>query len=418
LLVKSLVLDNGNARLAFALCDLCVTPGHVVTRAKEAIEREAGIPAAHVMIASTHTHSGPATIPLFQSEPDAAYLDWLAVRIADSVRLAARRLEPCRIGMGFGREDRIVFNRRYHMKAGTVNRNPFGGNDLVKTNPGTGNPDVVKPAGPVDPAVGVLAVETHEGRPIAVLANYCLHYVGGVGPAHISADYFAYWAEAMARLAGVSNSIGERPFVPIIMNGWQGNVNNIDVFGPRVSDPPYARMKRVAEILAAECFRTWRTLRYQDSAELGASQEMMEFALRLPTAGEVSAARKLVDSRPAAAVLKDQELVYARETVTLGTDYPKTVTTPIQALRVGDLGIAAFPGEPFVELGLELRAKSPFKGNYLVGLANDHQGYVPTPEALEQGGYETWRAKTSYLEKNASPKLVAALLGRLGSLAD
>jgi hypothetical protein len=265
--------------------------------------------------------------------------------------------------------------------------------------------------------VGVLAVESPDGRPIAVFANYCLHYVGGVGPGHVSADYFAYWAEAMARLAGVDQSLTDRPFVAIMANGWQGNINNIDVFHARPASPPYQHMKRAAEILAAECYRTWRTAKYQDAADLRASMEMVEAGVRLPSAQDVSAAQKLLDAHPPGTIFKDQKMVYARETVTLAKEFPKTVLAPIQALRVGELGIAAFPGEPFVEFGLEVRKKSPFGQNFVVGLANDHQGYVPTPEGLEQGGYETWRAKTSYLEKDAGPKLTAAILRRLGALA-
>jgi hypothetical protein len=110
-------------------------------------------------------------------------------------------------------------------------------------------------------------------------------------------------------------------------------------------------------------------------------------------------------------------LVYARETVIMSETYPKTERVPVQALRIGDTGFVAFAGEPFVELGLEVRRKAPFKQSFLIGLSNDHVGYIPTVEAHEQGGYETWRAKTSYLEKEAAPKVVAATLRRLNSIA-
>jgi len=100
----------------------------------------------------------------------------------------------------------------------------------------------------------------------------------------------------------------------------------------------------------------------------------------------------------------------------LSEDWPAKLKAPVQALRIGELGIAAFPGEAFVELGLEVKAKSPFKSTLLIELANDYCGYIPTVEAHEMGGYETWRAKSSYLEKQAAPKFVAAALRRLNSL--
>ena len=109
--------------------------------------------------------------------------------------------------------------------------------------------------------------------------------------------------------------------------------------------------------------------------------------------------------------------MYARETVLLDRDYPATVKTPVQALRIGGLGIATFPGEAFVELGLEVKARSPFKPTLLIELANDYRGYLPTVEGHELGGYETWRAKSSYLEKEAAPKMVSAALRRLEAVA-
>jgi neutral ceramidase len=91
---------------------------------------------------------------LFQSQADPQYLDFLTDRIVDSVRMAVARLEPARIAVGFGREDSLVFNRRFYMKPGSMPPNPFGGIDKVKMNPGVGNTDIVKEAGPVDPAWG------------------------------------------------------------------------------------------------------------------------------------------------------------------------------------------------------------------------------------------------------------------------
>ena len=90
---------------------------------------------------------------------------------------------------------------------------------------------------------------------------------------------------------------------------------------------------------------------------------------------------------------------------------------PVQAMRIGALGIGTFPGEAFVELGLNLKAKSPFKPTLLVELANDYRGYIPTLRGFEEGGYETWRAKSSYLEKEAAAKMTASLLRQLGTLA-
>jgi hypothetical protein len=262
-------------------------------------------------------------------------------------------------------------------------------------NPGVGNPNILRPEGPADPDVSVLAVESLDGHPICVLGNYALHYVGGVGPGHISADYFAIWADTMARLAGLTNSGAFPPFVGMLTNACSGHGISFDA---RVSQPqyrPYEKMRWVADVLAAEAYRTWRTLKFHDWVELGASVEELELGVRLPSGDDVAAARKILAAAPKGGQLK----------------------TPIQALRIGALGIATYPGEAFAELGLEVKAKSAFKPTMLIELANDYRGYIPTPQAHENGGYETWRAKSSYLEVQAAPKMVAAALRQLAKLA-
>jgi hypothetical protein len=100
------------------------------------------------------------------------------------------------------------------------------------------------------------------------------------------------------------------------------------------------------------------------------------------------------------------EQVYARETVLLA-DFPDTVSAPLQVVKIGDFKLAAMPAEVFVEIGLELKAKHP--GSTVVSLANAYHGYLPTPEHHALGGYETWRARSSYLEVDASTKMVQVL---------
>jgi neutral ceramidase len=418
LFAKTVVLDNGNARVSLTLVDVCVLPAEVTQAAKKAIEAEAGIPAVNALFCCTHTHSAPTTMHLFQAQPDPGYLDFLTRRIVDSARMAAARLEPARIGFGFGREDRIAFNRRYELKPGTMPPNPFGGIDRVRTNPGIGNPDVLRAAGPTDPTVGILSIQRADGKPVALVGNYSLHYVGGVGAGHVSADYFAWWASEMARRTGVSGQPGDPSFVAMLTNGAQGDINNIDVLkGKSDRKPAYAQIRDVAKILAEESARVLADIRYSEEAELGASQEWLDLGVRLPSADEVREARRLLAAAEGKAPFRDMPLVYARETVIMAETYPKREHVPVQALRIGDTGFVAFAGEPFVELGLEVRSKGPFRQNFLIGLSNNHVGYVPTVEAHEQGGYETWRAKTSYLEKEAAPKIVTAALRRLNTIA-
>ena len=91
-------------------------------------------------------------------------------------------------------------------------------------------------------------------------------------------------------------------------------------------------------------------------------------------------------------------------------DYPNQVPLIIQVMRIGDLGIAAIPCEAFAEVGLAIKQHSPFKQTFTIKLANGYNGYLPTPEQHKLGGYETWRARSSYLEAEAAPKILDTLM--------
>ena len=410
--VKAIALDNGRTRLAIAIVDSCAVPRSIFDAAKEEIHQHTGIPIAQILTAATHTHSAPAAAHLFQSEPDSAYTRFLTTRIADAVRLAVTRLEPARIGYGVGREDRLVFNRRYVMKPGSIPLNPFGIEDQVLMNPPAGNDNIIQSAGPIDPDVTLLVAESIEGKPIFTLCSYALHYVGGHPAAHVSADYFGSWAAAMQRMAGAT-------FVPILANGCSGNINGVNFQKPSRTWLPYEQMSAYADILAAEAFRTWKSLQWEDTVELNGSVEEIEFTTRQASSAELDKAKKLLASEGAIplAGYKRREAIYARESQLLVSEIGSRVKTLVQGLKIGNLGIATMPGEAFVELGLAVKQASPFGTTMMIELANDYRGYIPTEQAFAVGGYETWRAKSSYLDEKAGGRLVKSALAQLEKIA-
>jgi len=416
---RTLVLDDGTTRLAFVVCDSCMISRETIDAAKRSIEAESGLPAANVLVSATHTHSAPAACGVFQSDADADYLAFLARRIADGVRRAIHDLRPARVGWGTAQVPEHVFNRRWHLKPGTIPPGPFPGNvDLVKMNPGRASPDLVEPAGPTDPTLSIVSVVTAEGKPLALVANYSLHYVGGTGPGAISADYYGRFCarvgdllapRAAAEPPGDAASEDAPPFVAMLTNGTSGDVNNIDF---RIAAPgrePYEQIRIVAESVAQEAVRLARTIEHRGDVTLAARARELELAVRRPTADEVASAKPLLEvARAEGRDLRALEEIYARETVLLA-DYPARVPLVLQALRIGDLGIAAIPCEVFVETGLELRRRSPLAPMFTISLANGYNGYLPTPRHHALGGYETWRARSSYLEVEASEKIVATL---------
>jgi neutral ceramidase len=403
---RALILDDGQTRLALATVDSCMVPRQILDAAKKLVQQHTGFPIENMLISATHTHTAGTATPVFQSEADAEYQLFLTRKIADSVRIAFNNLEPARIGWGVGAGPQHVFNRRWKMKPGTVLSNPFGGTDQVKMNPAAGSSDLVEPAGPIDPDLTVISVRALNGRPIALLVNYSLHYVGA---GHFSADYFGVFADRIQQLLGADRQ--DPPFVGMLSNGTSGNINNVDFRQQRPADPPFSRMKAVANDVAAEALRVSNGISYHDWVPLAVRQTEIELDVRRPTAEERDSARKTM-AKAHGPAMRTTEEIYARETVLI-SDYPSKVPLILQALRIGDLGIAAIPCEVFVEIGLEIKKKSPFATTFTTSLANGYNGYLPTPEHHRLGGYETWRARSSYLEIDASTRIVEQLLGLL-----
>jgi hypothetical protein len=197
-------------------------------------------------------------------------------------------------------------------------------------------------------------------------------------------------------------------------NGTSGNINNINFRGPAVRMQPYEKMRIVAGRVAAEAVRVRESIKHREWVPLSAAWSELGLGVRRPTADEVNRAEAILASakRP----LTTLEEIYAGETMQMSR-YPAEVPVALQALRIGELAVTAIPCEVFVEIGLELKQRSPIKPLFTISLANGYNGYLPTPEHHALGGYETWRAKSSYLETGASSRITERLLTMLSDLA-
>ncbi len=416
LFARCLVLEQGGTRVAFVVCDLLGISRALGDEVRRLAEKQTGIPASQILVSATHTHSAASAIGnRFDAKTGLdAYQTFVAGRAADAVACAVYTLRPARIGWATAREPRHVFCRRWFLKPGTMPANPFGSTeDRVKMNPGRCNPHLDRPAGPVDPQIVLLAAQALDGKPIGMLANYSLHYVGGTVKGEISADYYGLYNERMRELLGADGQ--EPPFVSLMSNGTSGNINNIDFTKPGEKLPPYARMRLVADEVAQTVFDAYQKIAWRDKAELRAVFGEIELKYRSPTDAQREWARAVTAKMAPDAKPKGLSEIYAQRVLACG-EAPETGTFPLQAVRVGELGITAIPCEVFSEIGLDLKARSPFKTTCTVSLAHGYFGYLPTPEQHALGGYETWLG-TSRLEIDASTRIADRLLALLGRLA-
>ncbi len=410
---RALVLDDGKTRLAIVVCDSCAIPREIVTQAKQRILEQTKLAPDHVLISATHAHSCPTATSTFQSDPDELYQKFLAARIADAVQQASNNLAPAKVGWGVGKNDKQVHNRRWRMKPGKIPADPFGQKtDTARMNPPAGSPDLIEPTGPIDPDVSIVSVQSPDGHPIALLANYSLHYVGGTGPGHASADYFGAFADRVQELMKADRT--EPPFVAIMSNGTSGDINNINFRNPEPASPPYVKIRKVADELAQEAVRVAHSLTYLDDITLDARAADLKLGVRHPSSDDLARAESIV-KQAKGREMRGVEEAYARETLLL-SKYPKEVDVTVQALRIGGLGIVAIPCEVFVEIGQEIKSRSPFQPTFTIELANGYNGYLPTKEQHALGGYETWRARSAYLEADSASKITDKLLELVSAL--
>ena len=411
---RSLVLDDGQSKLVFVLVDNVSINREVFDEAKRRLQKDTGIPPSHMLMAATHTHSATSASGLGEKrrgwnfdKPLDDYQNFVVSRIVDGVKIAINNLEPAQIAWGSGNVPQHVFNRRWKMKPGTPMPNPLGGQDKVVMNPGIGNPNLLEPAGPTDPEVYFLSVRSVSGKPIALLANYSLHYVGGVPGNHVSADYFAVFADRIQHLLGADRQ--GPPFVGIMSNGTSGDVNNINFGGAAEKNAPYEKMHKVADDVAKEVYRVQQTLEYKDWVPLQAVQSEIVLQVR-KVPSDLVARSKMVMARPASVKpVHSLEKIYAQRVLQFHEEWPDKIEIILQAFGIGDLGIAAIPFEVFTEIGLEIKSKSPFEDTFTIELANGSYAYLPTPAQHELGGYETWLT-TNRVEIKASEKIVDELL--------
>ncbi len=380
---KAVVVDDGTQKVAIVALDLISILRQDVQNIRALIAEHTDIPPESVMIGCTHTHTGPSPRSTHAVQREEAYMTWLVTRVADCVRLADRRLQPARLAWGQGEQHDISFCRRYRMRDGSV-----------RMNPGKGNPDIVEAVSPIDPTVGVLYIENLEGRPLAVVTQFSLHYVGTDNSNAVSADYYGHFAQIMRRHLGEG-------CIPLLLNGTSGQINNVNPFDSNQLRG-HKQAHRVATALAGEVLKVMGRMRMEDTAVVRAVTTPVQLPTKRVTPEDVAVAKQILagnDPRPdqgpfsyvvGQPIPKTLRPVYADHVLRLA-DFPSHIDTEVQALRIGGSAWVALPGEIFVEIGLAIKSDAPSTDTFVVGLSNDSLGYIATDKALtNEGGYETW----------------------------
>lgn len=408
---RSFAVQNGENQAVITIVDILFVAQDKLDEIKAEAAKRTGWKTTEILIAGTHTHSAPSPVGTSQDPAESAFRDHFFEGVVTSIEEAIGNLEAAKLGFGSDEEPSEVFNRRWYLKEGTMPPNPFGGIDQVKMNPPRNL--IEKPAGPTDPEVAVISVQRANGKPMGLFANYALHYVGSIPMGQVSADYFGEFARLLPYRIG-----GRTPqpdFIAMMSNAASGDINNINFAGGRPSRAPFEQITQVATKVADAAYQATTEIEYQSNLPIGIIERRITLKSRKPDPELVEASKRILEMT--GEELKAEPRLashYALRILSLA-EVPDTTEVAIQAIRIGDQSIVALPFEVLVEIGLDLKERSPFPRTMVLGIANGAFGYLPPPHQHELGGYETWLG-TSKVEKEASVILTDHLLEMLEEL--
>ena len=404
LLVTAMVVHDGVRSVAVVGVDALSVKRSMVLRARRRIHEVTGLDEGAVMVAASHTHNGGATCEVFISEADPAYCERVSTAIAEAVIEAWQGRVEAQFRFGSGRQEGVAFNRRFRLQGGKE-----------ATHPGKGNTDIIEPAGPVDPEVGVIgAFAAASGRFLGCLVNYTCHCTVGVGGAGFSADYPYYLRQAVAAVMGAGG-------VTVFVNGACGDVtqvNNRTAPGQWEGGEPWGKL--IGHCLAGEAIKVLSQPVAESDLAVGSALRVLNLEPRLIPESVLQAAAACLAGRTATSPW-DGDAVFAREIMLLRemNRHEPTVPAEVQALRIGPACLVANPAEYFCRFGLEIKAQSKARYTYVVELANGCIGYVPGSEQVHKGeGYEPRTARSSKLSPAVGENLAATSIALVNSLLD
>jgi len=417
--VRAVVFDDGAAQVALVGTDTVSIPREVVVAARERIHERCGLLPESVMIGAAHNHSGgPVSgVPgLYDKAPeflqklayvdsavaDRGYCQLITEQITAAVCDAYQNRTRAQCGAGEGNESQVAFSRRFYMK-----------NGMTYTHPGQGNPDIVKYAGPVDPAVNVIGAWKPNGEFLGCVVNFTCHATTSPGSGSVSSANWIYYMERVIRGAMGAD-------VPVVfLQGACGNVTQVDNLSAYKYPPGTQWAEFVGGRVGAEAVKVLLTMVPGSLLPLRAESTVLPMKRRVPSKEHVNDAYEIVQ-HDFSTYPDRAKWLFAKETVLADYLIKNNPVEPVevQAIQVGPVIFVSNPAELFCQAGLDIKKGSRFPLTCVVSYANGAAGYVPTEDCFgpNGGGYETRLSSHTNLEITASSQIVSAGLSLISRM--
>ncbi len=413
--VNAIAFSDSERRAVLLAVDVMLVSNKHAGEIRALVSERTGVSVDAVYITATHTHTAPSSPSPNQDKIADEYYAVMTRKVADAAVLALRDLSDARMGHGEGKAENVSFCRRFRMKDGSC-----------QTNPGVGNPDIDHPMSLVDTRVGVLRFD-RMGKDSVVIVNFPNH-PDTVGGSLISAD----WPGAARRTV-------ERVYSHVkcvLVNGAQGDINHVNVhptggYGNDLFNDfddvarGYGHTKYIGRVVAAGVMQAYDKVEYTDVEEIGFLVKKILIPANKPTPEELPEARRIWKLHCEG---RDEELPYmgmmlttvvseARRMVQLA-DAKDNFEMDLIGLRIGSVAFIGIPGEPFGDVGTQLKLADGLDMVLPTCITNGYQGYFPTFDAYSEGGYE---ARASLFRAGVAERIVAGgidLLKELCTKAD
>ena len=404
---RALALTDGREQIAIVVVDSCMMGRPLLDEAKALAAKRTGIAANRILISATHAHSAPSAFACLGTDADPRYIPFLRDKLVEAIAAAQKNLEPARVGWAKGNAAEFTVLRQWIRRPDRLAEDPFG-NMTLRANMHAGRvwDDVTGEAGPKDPDLTLISIQSRDGRPLAVLGNFSMHYFGDKD---ISADYYGLFSEGLRARLAANAPTGQAPFVGIMSHGCSGDIYRVD-YKILEKDRPKTTIQEYADGLLDIAMKALAGIQHRADADLAMAEQRLPMSYRVPDKQLLEWSKAIVkemgDRLP-----KTTTEVYAREQIILHEMQRTEVV--VQALRIGNIGIATTPCETYAVTGLKIKAASPLRNTMVIELANGADGYIPPPEQHAFGGYNTWPARSAGLEVRAEPKIAEAAIGLL-----
>ena len=390
LVVNTLVLESGEKKIALISLPLCSVPKEISDVWLDLVEATTCISKSHCFLATTHSHTSPDVRPKPDNEEMdkmiAAYREFVGKRVADSVQLALNDVKPAKMGYITGyAPERVAYIRRYKMKDGST-----------FTCPPIDDPNIDYPIGELDQRVNVLRFDQEQGNTI-VLVNYGLH-ADTINGELLSGDWPAWMAKTLDKaLDGVKT---------IFFNGAEGDVGSTNVhpsggdmndteisFDNEMKSPGMARF--VGRAIAGTVLQVFDKAYYVDVDDIEITEKLIDIPSNMPKPEEMPLAKKYKELHDAG---RDDLIPYkAMQLTTVVAEAarmcmlengPESFTLNLTGLKIGPVAMVGIPGEPFTEIGVEIKKAEGWDLIMPCCLTNGTMGYFPMKSAYDEGGYE------------------------------